>query len=62
MNLFLLSLGAILVALGVILIYDARTITNRFFKFGDQNEAATGLKMFGFIFVVIGGLLLYFYL
>lgn len=62
MNLFLLSLGAILVALGVILIYDARIITKRFFGFGDQNEAATGLKMFGFIFVVIGGLLLYFYL
>ena len=62
MNLVLLSLGAVLVALGVILIYDARIITKRFFGFGDQNEAATGLKMFGFIFIVIGGLLLYFYL
>ena len=62
MNLVLLSLGAVLVALGVILIYDARIITKRFFGFGDQNEAATGLKMFGFIFAVIGGLLVFFYL
>jgi uncharacterized protein YjeT (DUF2065 family) len=62
MNLLLLSVGAILVALGIVLIYDARIITNKYFGFGDQNEAATGLKMFGFILVVIGGLLLYFYL
>ena len=62
MKLLLLSLGAFLVTFGIILIYDARIVTRKFFSFGDQNEAAIGLKMFGFIFVVIGGLLLYFYL
>lgn len=31
--------GVLLVLLGVILIYDARIITKRFFGFGDQNEA-----------------------
>jgi len=55
-------LGAILVLIGVILIYDARPITKKFFGFGDQNEGATTLKIFGFVFVVIGGLLLMFYL
>lgn len=53
-------IGVILVLLGVILIYDARLITKRFFGFGDQNEGSTGLKMVGFIFVIIGGFILYF--
>ena len=30
---------------GVILIYDARLITKKFFGFGDQNEASQGLKI-----------------
>lgn len=62
MNLFLVLVGAILTAIGIILIYDARPITKKFFGFGDQNEATLGLKMFGFIFTVIGGVLLLFYL
>ena len=52
----------IMILLGVILIFDARSITKKFFSFGDQNEGALGLKMFGFIFTVIGGVLLLFYL
>lgn len=62
MNVFLVLVGAILTAIGIILIYDARPITKKFFGFGDQNEATLGLKMFGFIFTVIGGVLLLFYL
>lgn len=52
--------GTILVLLGIILIYDARMITKRFFSFGDQNEASSGLKIVGFIIVIIGGLIVYF--
>lgn len=62
MDLFLVLVGAILTAIGIILVYDARPITKKFFGFGDQNEATLGLKMFGFIFTVIGGVLLLFYL
>lgn len=62
MDLFLRMLGAVFVFIGVILIYDARPITKKFFGFGDQNEGTLGLKMFGFIFTVIGGVLLLFYL
>ena len=62
MDLFLRMLGAVFVFIGVILIYDARPITKKFFSFGDQNEGALWLKMFGFIFTVIGGVLLLFYL
>ena len=45
---------------GVILIYDARLITKKFFGFGDQNEGSSGLKILGFLIVIIGGLILYF--
>lgn len=62
MDLFLVLVGAVLTAIGIILVYDARPITKKFFGFGDQNEATLGLKMFGFIFTVIGGMLLLFYL
>lgn len=62
MNLVLKMIGAIFVLIGIILVYDARPITKKFFGFGDQNEGALGLKMFGFIFTVIGGVLLLFYL
>ncbi len=62
MSLFLDIVGAIFVLIGIVLVYDARPITKKFFSFGDQNEGALGLKMIGFIFTVIGGVLLLFYL
>ena len=56
-----MRLVAVLLLLGgVVLIYDARIITKRFFGFGDQNEATSGLKILGFIIVIFGGLILYF--
>ena len=48
------------VLLGIILIYDARIVTKRFFSFGDQNDATQGLKILGFIIAIIGGLVVYF--
>lgn len=57
----IMRLIAVLMLLGgVVLIYDARIITKRFFGFGDQNEATSGLKILGFIIVIFGGLILYF--
>ena len=57
----IMKLIAVLMLLaGVILIYDARIITKKFFGFGDQNEATSGLKILGFIVAIIGGLILYF--
>ena len=45
---------------GVILIYDARIITKKLFGFGDQNQAAWGLKILGFIIAILGALIIYF--
>lgn len=53
-------MGILLVLLGIILIYDARILTKRFFGFGDQNEATQGLKILGFILAIVGGLIVYF--
>ena len=53
-------LAAIMLLIGVILIYDARLITKKFFGFGDQNEGSSGLKILGFLIAIIGGLILYF--
>lgn len=59
-NLIMKILMLLLILFGVILIYDARGITKTYFSFGDQNEGSTGLKFMGFIFAIIGGLVLYF--
>ena len=59
-NIILKIIGLILVTSGVILIYDARSITKRFFSFGDQNDASLGLKLLGYLIGIIGGLILYF--
>ena len=48
------------ILLGVVMVYDARIITKKIFGFGDQNQAAWGLKILGFIVAIIGTLILYF--
>ena len=52
-------IGAIIVMLGVILIYDARPITKKLFSFGDQNEGTLGLKIIGYVISLIGAILVY---
>ena len=58
----IILISSIFIFIGVIGIFEARNISKKYFSFGDQNEGALGLKMFGFIFTVIGGVLLLFYL
>ena len=53
-------IGILIVLLGIIMIYDARILTKKFFGFGDQNEASSGLKILGFIIAIVGGLIIYF--
>ena len=53
-------IGLILLMYGVIMVYDARIITKKWFGFGDQNEASLGFKLFGFLICIVGTLLVYF--
>lgn len=56
----LIIVGIMIVLLGTIMIFDARSLTKKWFGFGDQNEATNGFKILGFIIGVIGALLIYF--
>ena len=60
MGLVISFIALIIVAVGVAMVYNARTITKRLFGFGDQNQAAWGLKILGFIVAIIGALIIYF--
>lgn len=53
-------LGAVIVLIGVLFIFDARNIVKKLFGFGDQNEATLGFKIFGFIFSILGGFIIFF--
>lgn len=53
-------IGAIILLIGVVLVYDARIITKKVFNFGDQNEATSGFKILGALLVIIGGLIVFF--
>lgn len=53
-------IALVIVAVGVVMVYNARIITKRLFGFGDQNQAAWGLKILGFIVAIIGALIIYF--
>ena len=48
-----------LILIGIVFIYDDRTLTKRFFSFGDQNEGSAGMKFLGFILSIIGGIILF---
>ncbi|MBO5397327.1 MAG: hypothetical protein J6A36_00105 [Clostridia bacterium] len=60
MRIFLLFIGVIAAVIGVKFIYDARPIVKKYFSFGDKNDASLGLKMFGFLLLLMGSLLIYF--
>ena len=51
-----------IITLGVVMVYDARIITKKLFGFGDQNQAAWGLKILGFLIAIGGALLVFFQL
>ncbi len=60
MRIFLLFIGTISAMIGVKFIYDARPIVKDFFSYGDKNDATLGLKLLGFLLIILGGFLLYY--
>jgi len=59
-KIILVIIGLIIATIGTICVFDARIITRKMFSFGDQNEGSLGLKMFGFIFAIIGAFIIFF--
>lgn len=60
MRVFLLFIGIIALVCGIKFIYDARLIVKKYFTMGDLNDATLGLKIIGFILIILGGLIIYF--
>lgn len=59
-KIILTIIGLLIAIIGVIMVFDARLLTKKFFGFGDQNEATAGFKIIGFIIAIIGGLIVFF--
>ena len=47
-------IGIIIIALGVVCVYDARNLTKKFFSSSDTNSATKTFKIVGFIIFIIG--------
>jgi hypothetical protein len=60
LKMILVGIGVVVAVVGVIMVFDARRLTEKLFSFGDQNEGTAGMKMIGFVFAIIGALLIYF--
>lgn len=53
-NIICILIGMLLAMLGVIMIYDARKQTKKWFSFHDQNEGAKWFKIGGLLLFVLG--------
>lgn len=50
-------ISLIVVTIGIVMIYDARKISKRWFSFGDRNSSVKILKIVGFILAIIGAII-----
>lgn len=51
-------IGLIIIAVGIVCVYDARKLTKKFFSTSDVNESARTVKIVGFVVSIIGGMLI----
>ena len=47
-------IGSVIALVGCILIFDGRRVAKKYFDYGEENIATTGVKGFGFVLVVVG--------
>lgn len=57
-NIIIKILSLLCVALGVIMIYDARKLSKKWFSFGDRNDSTKILKIVGFVISIISGIIM----
>lgn len=57
-NIIIKIISFIIIAIGVIMIYDARKLSQKWFSFGDRNSVVKILKILGFILAVIGAIVI----
>ncbi len=52
-------IGLIIIAIGVIGIFDARDLSKSFFSNADRNSSVIVLRIVGFIIAVVGAIIIY---
>jgi len=50
-------IGGAIALVGCVLIFDSRRIVKKSFSFGDENVTTLGIKIFGTLVTLIGGIL-----
>lgn len=56
MQVFMLFIGAIILVIGVKLIYDARLLVNKYFSVSNKNSAVVFLKILGAFCAILGAI------
>lgn len=56
MLMWLKIIGAAIALVGCICIFDARRMVKKSFAFGDENITTRGMKIFGALMALIGGI------
>jgi hypothetical protein len=54
LNIVVKIVGIVILAIGVIMIYDARLLSKKLFSYSDKNSSAKILKLVGLLISIIG--------
>ena len=54
MEIGLKLIGIIIIAIGIVCVYDARKLIKKFFSSSDTNNATRNIKIVGFVVALIG--------
>ncbi len=57
LKLIIQIVALIVIAIGVVMIYDEKKKKKKWFSFGDRNSSVKTLKIIGFIIAIIGSLI-----
>ena len=58
-NIIFILIALVLSMIGVIMIFDARKLTQKWFGFNDQNEGSKWFKIGGFVLAIIGAIIIF---
>ncbi len=47
-------IGALVMLMGCFVLFDSRRLVKKYFDFGEENVAASGMKILGFVVIVAG--------
>ena len=58
LNVVIKIIALIVIATGIVMIFDARKISKKLFGFNDQNSSVRILKIVGFLIAIVGGVVI----